>query len=162
MSFFKTDHSKAQQGRYMPPEGFYECAIQDAKFDITRSGTEYLHIVLAVRDDVEQEGQGEFIDWAVWRKKTPTSHDPDGFSVGQIQQISRVTGMENGVAFDTIDDWMRALRGRLIRVEIKHEEYKGNTNAKVAYCYESEHLAVVVSDQANNGFVKVDDEDLPF
>ena len=158
MSFLKIDHEKAQQGRYMPPEGSYECLIKMAKYNMTRNGTEYLHIALLVRDDVEQEGMGESIDWSVWRKRSPGRHDPDGFAAGTIQHISKVVGFENGMEFATIDDWMRALKGRTVRVEIKHEEYNDRVRARVAYSYETEHPEV----KSGSDFAPVDDEDLPF
>jgi len=158
MSFLKIDHEKAQQGRYMPPEGQYECLIKMAKYSMTRNGTEYLHIALLVRDDVEQEGMGESIDWSVWRKRSPGRHDPDGFAAGTIQHISKVVGFENGMEFATIDDWMRALKGRTVRVEIKHEEYNDRVRARVAYSYETEHPEV----KSGSDFAPVDDEDLPF
>ena len=160
MSFMTVDHSKAQQGRYMPPEGEYECLIQEAKYDTTRGGTEYLRITLRIREDVEQEGQGETIDWPVWKKKQPTSKDPEGFPAGTIQHISRVVNFENGTSFDSIDDWMRALAKKPIKVEIRHEEYQGNTNARVRYVHETEYSNVSLSAQ---GFVAVDpDEEMPF
>lgn len=160
MGFMTVDHSKAQQGRYLPPEGIYECLIKEVKFDTTKGGTEYLHISLEVRDDVQQEGQGESIDWPVWRKKEPTRNDPAGFPAGTIQHISRVVKFDNGVNFETIDDWMKALTKKPIRVEIKHDEYQGNVRAKVAYVYETEAPEISLSAQ---GFVAVaTDEELPF
>lgn len=160
MSFLKIDHEKAQQGRYMPPEGQYECLITMAKYNMTRNGTEYLHISLLIRDDVEQEGMGEVIDWSVWRKRKPGRQDPDGFAAGTIQHISKVVGFENGMEFSTIDDWMRALKGRTVRVEIKHEEYNDRVSAKVAYSYPSEHPNL--GPAIPQGFVEVDDADDPF
>ena len=160
MSFLKIDHEKAQQGRYMPPEGQYECLITMAKYNMTRNGTEYLHISLLIRDDVEQEGMGEVIDWSVWRKRKPGRQDPDGFAAGTIQHISKVVGFENGMEFSTIDDWMRALKGRTVRVEIKHEEYNDRVSAKVAYSYSSDHPNL--GPAIPQGFVEVDDADVPF
>lgn len=159
MAFVTIDHSKAQQGRYMPPEGVYECLIKNAQNSMTRNGTEYLQINLTIRDDVAQEGAGETIDWPVWRKKAPTRNDPDGFPAGTIQHISRVTGLANGTNFETIDDWMRALSNKPIRVEIRHEEYNGNTRARVSYVHETEQPDI--SPQAQ-GFVEVKDGELPF
>jgi len=157
-SFMKVNHDQAQQGRYMPPEGRYECLIKAARYDMTRGGTEYLHITLAIRNDVEQEGMGETIDWPVWRKKAPTPRDPDGFALGTIQHLSKVVGFENGREFPTIDDWMRALVDRPVCVDIKHEEWNDRVRARVAYSYETEHPEV----KSGSDFAPVDDEDLPF
>lgn len=160
MGFMTVDHSKAQQGRYLAPEGIYECMISAVRFNVTKRGTEYLQIILSIREDVEQEGAGEHIDWPVWRKKEPTRNDPDGFPLGTIQHISRVVNLPNGVSFETFDDWTKAITGKPIRVEIKHEEFNGSTQAKVSYVHETEHPGI---DPKCLGFVPVaPDEDLPF
>lgn len=160
MSFLTIDHTKAQQGRYMPPEGQYECLIKEAKYDQTQKGTEYLRITLDIRDDVSQEGMGETIDWAVWKKREPARVDPAGFPLGTIQHISRVVGFDNGQSFGTIDEWMKALVKKPIRVEIRHEEYNGTARARVGYVFETEHPDISLSTQ---GFTPVaTDEELPF
>lgn len=159
MAFLTVNHDEAQQGRYVAPEGFYECVISEARYDKTKGGTEYLRITLTIRDDVEQEGMGERIDWPIWRKKAPTPRDPDGFPVGTIQQLSRVMQFAQGKEFASIDEWMAALAHKPLRVEIKHEEYNGRTNARVAYIFDTEHPNVSIK---NQGFVEVEDEELPF
>lgn len=159
MAFITVDHSKARQGRWVAPEGFYECIIGAAKISRTNKGTEYLQISLGVRADVEQEGAGEVIDWPVWKKREPTRNDPGGFPAGTIHHLSRVAGIPNNQNFETIDEWMRAITRKPIRVEIRHEEYNGETRAKVAYIYDSQAPAPSLQSQ---GFVEVKDEDLPF
>ena len=160
MGFMTVDHSKAQQGRFLAPEGTYECIISAARINKTQKGTEYLQINLSIREDVEQPCAGENIEWPVWKKKEPTRNDPNGFPQGTIQHISRVVKLENGLSFDTFDDWTRAIQGKPIRVEIRHEEYNGSTRARVSYVYATEHPEVSLRDQ---GFVPVDaDEELPF
>jgi hypothetical protein len=160
MGFITVDHSNAQQGRFLPPEGVYECMIASAVLNTTNGGTEYLKIKLTIRGDVPQAFPGETIEWPVWRKKEPTQLDPDGFPLGTIQHISRVVKLENGQIFDTFDDWTKAITGKPIRVEIKHDEYQGNVRAKVAYVFETEAPNVSLSAL---GFVAVaTDEELPF
>ncbi len=156
---FTVDYSKAQQGRYMPPEGRYECIIQESKYDKTKNGTEYLRLTLSIREDVEQEGMGEVIDWPIWRLRNPVKGDPEGFPQRTIQNISRAVQFDNGQDFDSFDQWMKALINRTIQVEIKHEEYNDRTNARVSYVFETEHPSV--SPQAQ-GFVPVEEGDLPF
>ncbi len=159
MAAFTVDHSKASQGRYMAPEGFYECVISEVKLDQTQSGKEYLRIFLTVRDDVDQDGQNESIDWPVWKRREPGRNDPNGFPLGTIQHISRVTKLANGLSFESFDDWMTAITRKPIKVEIRHEEYNGNTRAKVAYVFETERANMSLG---NQGFVEVDEGELPF
>lgn len=159
MAFVKVDHSKAQQGRFIPEEGIYECVIANAKLASTRSGTEHISIDLEIREDVPQEGQGETFNWPVWRKREPKSIDPDGFPAGSIHAISRVTGLPNDSEYATIDDWLRAIIRKPIRVEVRREEFNNRTQARVSYCYETEHPNLSASAQ---GFIQVDDEETPF
>ncbi|MHC1785456.1 MAG: DUF669 domain-containing protein [Christensenellales bacterium] len=154
---FTVNHSQASQGRFVAAEGIYECLIKGAKRAETRGGTAYLQLELFIREDIAQQSQGEVIEWPVWRKKEPGRSDPEGFPIGTIQHISRIAGFENGQEFPTLDAWLLALTGRPIRVEIKHEEYNGSTQARVWKVYESQKPAV----QA--GFVAVDPgEEMPF
>lgn len=157
--FITVDHRHAMQGRWLAPEGFYECLIMGVKFDRTSKGTDFIKITLNVRADVQQEGAGEIIDWPLWKRREPTPKDPEGFHYNIIQQISRVTGLHNGQNFDTVEDWMRALGNKPIRVEIQHEKYNEETHAKVAYIYESQAPVPSLKVQ---GFVEVKDEELPF
>lgn len=160
MGFLTIDHTKAQQGRFVAPEGIYECMINSAGLNTTMGGTEFLGIKLSIRGDVAQDYAGERIDWPVWRRKNPSASDPDGFPLGTIQHISRVTGLPNGQDYATFEDWTKAITGKPIRVEIRHEEYNGREQARVAYVYETEHKDISI---AGKGFVPVDDdEDFPF
>lgn len=159
MSFVSVDHSKAQQGQFTPEPGLYECVIASAKLATTRNGAEHISLTLEIRDDVPQDGQGESFNWPLWKKKQPRPSDPAGFHAGTIHSISRVVGLENGKSYDTIDDWLRAIIRKPIRVEVRHEEFNGRTQARVSYCFETEHPNLSAAAQ---GFVQVDDEELPF
>ena len=53
---------------------------------------------------------------------------------------------------------MRALAGRPVCVDIKHEEWNDRVRARVAYSYETEYPEV----KAGSEFAPVDDDDLPF
>ena len=79
-------------------------------------------------------------------------------NVMKMLDIDRMPSFEE-IKHATNDDWFKAITHKPIRVEIKHEEYLGNTRARVGYVYESEHPEVSLAGQ---GFVEVNDEDLPF
>jgi len=157
--FITVNHEKGQNGRWLAPEGFYECIINSAKITQTGKGKDYLQIILGVRADVEQEGAGEVIDWPVWKRREPTKNDPGGFPAGTIHYLSRVAGILNGQNFETIDDWMRAITKKPIRVEIRQVVYNGDIRARVAYIYDSQARVPSLQSQ---GFIEVKDDDLPF
>lgn len=131
---FGINHEQATQGGLIP-EGEYEVIIHAAHEDATGGGTIYFSIPLIVRNDVEQPYKNAFIWHALWKRKEPTAADMacGGYGNGQIQMISKAAGLENGRKFEDLRDWGNALRGRLLRVTVKHEEYQGKVNARVAY-----------------------------
>jgi hypothetical protein len=153
---FKVDHQQAGQERYLPPEGDYEVAIGAVKRAVTGKGTEYIDITLRIRDDVKQEGAGKRFDYPLYRLREPTPVDPDGYPNSKVQRLSLACGISNGTSFDSIDEWMKALEDKNLRVTVRHEIYNDRPVARVAYLYASKV-------PGGNGFVQVDDnEDLPF
>jgi hypothetical protein len=130
---FSVDHTKAFKGRFIPPEGAYEVVIESAGESQTRNGAHFLDLKLVIRQDVNQDCRGETIHHAIWRKKTPGKLDPEGYPNGVIQSLSECAGMENGMSFRSLDDWLTQLPGRSICVTIRHEEYNGSLQARVAY-----------------------------
>jgi len=152
---FSIDHTKASQGRYMPPEGAYEVVIASIRENQSRNGARYLDVKLVIRSDVLQEGQGESFQHAIWRKKAPGPSDPEGFPQGLIQNISKCVGIDNGMNFTSLTEWMECLPGRPIRVTIRHEEYNGAMQARVAYIHPPEI-------PYEPGATAISPEDLPF
>ena len=55
-----------------------------------------------------------------------------------------------------MDELLQVWTGRGIKVEIKHNERNGYTNADIARIYPSEHPDI------RQGFIAVEDGDLPF
>ncbi len=149
----------------MPPEGDYEVTIESAAQNETRNGAQFLDLKLLIRPDVNQDGQGETIQYQVWRKKKPRTNDPDGFPIGTIQNVSKCVGFENGVSFASLDEWLDALVDKAIKVTVRHEEYNGTTSARVGYVNPSESPYVPGTPgslDASSGFVQVDPDALPF
>ena len=150
------NHEQAAQGKYLVPEGTYEALISEAKFDTTGSGTEFIRLRLQIREDIPQSEGGQSFDWPIWKLKAPASTDPGGYSNARLQNISRCAGLANGTELEGMDDLLQAWTGKAIKVEIKHNERNGYTNADVGYIYPSEHPDI------RQGFIAVEDGDLPF
>lgn len=150
------DHEQATQGRYLLPEGTYEALISEAKFDTTNGGTVFIRLKLQIREDVRQNEAGQSIDFPIWKLKAPASKDPDGYSNARLQMISRCCGLPNGLKLEGMDELLQAWTGKALKVEIKHKERNGYTNADVGQVYPSDHPDI------KQGFVAVDAGDLSF
>lgn len=154
---FVINHEEAQQGRYLAPEGDYEVVVAEAKFDRTFGGKDYIKLTLRIREDLEQEGLGETIEFPIWKRRDPTTKDPDGYPNGTLQMLSRCAGLDNGLKLNGLDDLLDAWTNKPLKVTVKHDTYNDVTRAKVSYVYPSDHPEVKA------GFVKVDDDEpLPF
>ena len=76
--------------------------------------------------------------------------------------------MPDGQSYNTIEQWMAALNNKPILIDVKHEEYNGNTNAVVKYMSETKVPQVnhKFGERQQStpiaGFTQVEDEDLPW
>lgn len=132
---FQTDYSDVSEGFDILPEGEYEGVIKYAGEDATKGGTMYMGVTIVVRNDVDQTGKNAYIWHHIWQKKTPTQADNacGGYVSFQIQSLSKAVGIPAGKKFDSLSDWADELKDKLVRVTIEHEEYNGQTNAKVKW-----------------------------
>ena len=125
------------------PEGFYECVIKSAYEDATNSGKVYINVPLVVRNDIDQKFQGAYIWHSIWKKKEPTERDlaVNGYAAFGINNLSQAARLKEGTHFESIEDWMEALKGLPIRVEIKHEmnDYTNQMQARVKRLYPTLH-----------------------
>jgi hypothetical protein len=124
-----------QNNHELIPEGEYECRIERALESATNRGTPYLDILLRVRQDLEQPGQGRRIDHALWPKKTPEPADQafGGYSAKQILSLSEAAGLPSGRSYQGFENWCDDLAGRLVRATVYHDAYGGNTRARVRW-----------------------------
>ena len=115
------------------PEGEYEFLITSCRINATRGGTEYIDVQLTVRNDIAQKQQNRVVYHAIWRAKQPKPDDAacDGFMASNINQLSRAANLTNGKSYNGIDEWCSDLVGKPLRAVVYHDEYNGNTNARV-------------------------------
>lgn len=163
------NYDEAQGTGGLVPVGEYEVVIKIGSQMVTAGGTEYLNIPMVIRNDVDQPRQNAYLWHTVWHKHTPTEKDPNGFSGKSIQTISKAAKIPNGQSFNTLDDWLEALIGRVIRVTVEHDTYNGNTNARIKYTTESTkpeclHKFKEKPDTTHEAYTEVtsEDNDLPF
>lgn len=163
------------------PEGFYECVIKSVYEDTTKGGKVYINVPLVVRNDIDQKFQEAYIWHSIWKKREPTERDlaVNGYAAFGINSLSQAARLKEGTHFESIEDWMEALKGLPIRVEIKHElsTYTNQMQARVKRLYPTLHPdcrhvwksaagTAVQTTQAAAAPVSVDlpddDGDLPF
>lgn len=74
---FIIDYDKAQEEKgLLLPQGDYEALIDQAKIDTTMGGKEYIRFSLRVREDVNQEGAGQRLEYRLWKRREPQEADP--------------------------------------------------------------------------------------
>ncbi|MDF3000549.1 MAG: hypothetical protein K0Q48_668 [Bacillota bacterium] len=166
---FSVNHNEASKGGGLIPEGEYEVIIKEAFLDVTKGGTAFINIPMIVRNDVEQPYQGAYLWHSLWRRKEPTDGDLacDGFSIKQIQTLSKAAGLENGKQYADLSDWSLDLKHKPLRITVKHEDYNNKTSAKVGYINETKVGTVKhqfkSADLAPTGMEEIDeDDDMPF
>jgi hypothetical protein len=138
MSFgIDVNYNEAGAGSDLLPEGEYEAIIKYVGEDVTpASGSKvYISVVLIIRNDVDQKYKNKFIWYPLWKRKEPSPADAavGGYSIKQIQTLSKSAGLPNGKKYPDIQEWYDDLKNKVIRVTIKHELFNGEQQAKVNY-----------------------------
>jgi len=121
------------------PEGFYECVIKSVYEDATKGGKLYINVPLVVRNDVEQKFKNTYLWHSIWKKKEPNQNDlaVNGYAAFGVNMLSQAAGLKEGTRFESMEDWMEALKGLPVRVEVKHElnPYNNQLQARVKKLY---------------------------
>jgi hypothetical protein len=176
---FGIDYSEATEGSGLLPEGKYEVIIKYAGEDATKNKTVYINVTCVIRNDVDQKYQNKYLWHSLWHRKEPSQADlaVGGYSIKQIQTLSKAAGLPNGKKYPTLEEWCIDLKDKAIQVTIQHEEYpvgSGTMQTQVQYVNPSKypecnHMwktkedSAAISADDNNDFVEIaGDDDLPF
>lgn len=151
------NHKEAEPSYSLPPEGEYECMIEQAAESATLKLTPFLDIRLRIRTDVPNPCAG-ILFHRIWKKRQPTPADIacEGYVAWQVQSLSKAAQLPDGKEYATLDDWCADLIGRCIRVTVEHEEYNGRKRARVQHVDVSE-----VQSLPPEAFKEFDDSDEP-
>lgn len=133
MSFGTNYDNIPQGGNELIPEGFYECIITNAEIRQTQNGKYKVGFMLTIRNDIKQPCANRVLFLDIWRKKEPTPADDqvDGFNFAQLMAVSRAARIPSGQNFESLEQFLKALTGRLLIAEVKHEEYNGKPVVRV-------------------------------
>ena len=151
---FAVDYSKAQEFASIT-DGTYETFVDKAEQDATSRGTDFMNIHLRIRSDFEQEFKNNVIFHRIYTKKA------DGkYPEGVVMNLAKQAGIPDGTPFNSVDDYLKALIGKPLKVTVKNEksESDGKTyeNLRVKRIEKSELGAM------HNPADDFDDSDLPF
>lgn len=160
---FTIDHEKAFEGGGLIAEGDYEVVVLKAFEDAAKSGTQFINLHLIIRNDIDQKHKNQFLFGSLWRNK-----ESGQYHAGMINTVAKAFKIENGKKFNNLEELLKEFIGKTARVNVKHEEYNGNTNARVKG-WESSRFngcnhVYKTSEQTNTipeGFHPTDD-DIPF
>ena len=137
------------------PEGTYEVILKDGGYmDSTKGGTVYMNIPMVVRN-------------SIWVNSTQKHID---FKTGAI---SAAISIPPGTEFESIEQWGAFLKGKVLRVSVRHEEYNGTMQANingyyktefpdVKHVFKSKSVAVVPDPDDFEEIPVPDDGDIPF
>lgn len=122
------NYDDVYEGSSLKKEGEYEVLVKDAKVDTLKDGREYINIALVIRNDVPQGYKNAYVWASLWKGK-----ESGQFNMRQINTIAKALNVESGKKYSNYNELLSDFSGKAARVTIKHEEYNGNTNERVAF-----------------------------
>ena len=160
---FKVDY-KASIDNELIPVGEYEVFVKDCFQNFTKGGTEYIDLQLQIREDIEQPAQKRRIFEKLW-----LSEKAKGFTYRIMSVISRIAGIPDGQEFADINELGAALKGKFMRVKVRHEQGNGDYPARERVQKWMETTAPEPMGDIEGrelampkGFVQVENGELPF
>lgn len=163
---FTVNYDDAFEGNDLIPQGDYEVIVKKAEEKETKNGDKkYISIQLAVRNDIDQKYKNKIIFESLFKSK-----DTGKYQMKQFNTISKALKIPNGKNYGSLDELLGDWNNKSMLVRIKHEEYNGNTNARVGFYNESKfkdcnHVWPVKTDNqqmADMGFNELSGQDDEF
>lgn len=111
-------------------EGEYEAQIIKAELLAAETGTKYMNIAFEIREDVDQEHQGEIIYDRLWQNKTTGE-----YNMRRFNNICKSAGIPEGTTFANEKEFFEAIVGRpiIINVAIVFDDYRQQDKNTILY-----------------------------
>jgi hypothetical protein len=145
-------------------DGTYETVVTSSEEKQTQTGTDYVEVVLAVRNDIQQQSQNALIFHKVWKSKETGKYNMKSFNT-----IGKALNLSQGKQYNSMKELLSDFVGKPVLVTIKTEEseYGGKTytNINVKRWEQSKFPNVAHTSNNNtvvNNAVNISDDDLPF
>ena len=129
---FTMNHDDVFTGGIMP-EGVYEAVVKEAVEKTTNDGRKHVSITLVIRNDIKQPYQNALLWYTIWTKK----EDNRTYDMRNFNTIGKAFRCQNGKVYNSMNELLNDFVGKVCKVEVKHEEYNGNTNARASRLRES-------------------------
>ena len=132
---FTNDYSKAQKPNGVKPEGDYEVIIVKAEERQTKGGKTGLNLSMVIRNDVDQKYKDGYLFHTLWKRKEPTAADLQvkGYGFNQVMALGKAAGLPDGKDYASLEDFLKDLIGKSVRVHLVHEEYKGEKQERISW-----------------------------
>lgn len=117
------------------PEGFYEVYVHAFDEPVLVGELEKSALLLKVRDDLEQEGANRNVYVNI-------STNPN--ITWKLSNIARAAGVPAGTDFEGLIDYLKAVKGKSMRIKLAHREYNGKTYPDVKAFYPTREKAYAV------------------
>lgn len=159
---FKVDYDEVKEFGGVVAEGEYEVVVNKAIENVAQTGTQFMDIQLIIRNDIDQKHKNQYIFAKVYQSK-----ETQKYHSGMVNGVCKALGVPNGTNFKSVDEMMDFFNGKAARVTIKHEEYKGDKQARVQFWNPSKftecnHEFKKVDKQEIEDFTEVSSDDVPF
>lgn len=157
---FKTDYQIE-----LVKEGEYEAQIIKAELLAAETGTKYMNITYRIREDVEQEHQGEVVYDKLWQNKTTGE-----YNMRRFNNICKSAGIPEGTSFANENAFLEAIVGKtiVINVAVVFDDYRQQDQNTILY-YRSSKVGFKTVDNAQTtkpasatAPAPEDDDDLPW
>lgn len=157
---FKINHDEAgeNKGFQVLAKGEYEVFPTDFEMSVSANGNLMATFTYKVRDDVGQPGGGQQIRYDRF-VETPKA-------LWRVQAASKAAQFEQGIEYDSLEEWANAFKGKAVKVVVDHEERNDKIYPVVKAFRQSDaggEMSINEDPFANNnGSIVIQDEDLPF
>lgn len=160
MSGFTLDFNDVYSGGLR--DGQYEVIVTGAQETQTKNGTDYIEIVLAVRNDVQQESQNALIFHKLWKGK-----ETGKYNVKMFNTIGAALNLQQGKQYNSLQDLLKDMVRKVALVTVKNEQSQDGqyNNVNVKSWRESKFPQVAhqfKSDGKSSLPIEITDDDLPF
>lgn len=163
----KYDSSKAEGAFTLLPEGEYEAFISAVDHKYSSNGNEMLVVNYKIRDDVEQEGKGQEIRFDNYVNTEK--------ALWKFHALNKALEADEGAEWNDFKEWMPFIKGKAVRLVVKHEEADFGKNAGKTFAVAGGYKKSTVGGQMEiktpgddplNGYqsgqIDISDDDLPF
>jgi hypothetical protein len=117
----KFDSKKAEGTFTLLPEGEYEVFISEIDHGFSSSGNEMLTVNYTIRDDVDQEGAGTKIRFDRFVNTEA--------ALFRFHAANKALKADEDAEWEDFKEWQHFLKGKAIRVVVKHEAATVGKNA---------------------------------